>query len=445
MKRHNGHELESIADGLKKLSSRLSKYVNDLQSKDSELSVQMNRKAEEIKKVRAVSRTTREHITITRKQQIEDTNKAYDVILDRLDMHTSGQEQDFAKSNDKVNKTKEQVRSLIDRAQYVTKRGNMSEIRAFISSSPDPGSFSTHHPFSPSLPQFRDPGPRTSPITGTLVFEESSSHHIKSKSCPNTNEVKVIRTINADKPATEIRCVGSNQAWCSNYGYRSLTLLDNEEKKLKCTDLDFRVHGFVMSDKGGFIVCDLSKKCIKSVTSAGKVTTLFSTSPQEPLGICLNHKQQLVVCLGTSLAVYSASGRSKVVEFTHNRQGQPLFMWANRVVQNGNHDYCVVDRDANSVFAIDLQGDLRWTYTRGPGREGFEPCNVCCDKHQHVIIAAQYTNNNKVLLIDKDGQFIMYLMAKDSVQFPMGLSVADNGVLWVGEERSKKIHLIMYM
>ena len=62
-----------------------------------------------------------------------------------------------------------------------------------------------------------------------------------------------------------------------------------------------------------------------------------------------------------------------------------------------------------------------------------------------MIIAAQYTNNNKVLLIDKDGQFIMYLIAKNSVQFPRGLSVADNGVLWVGEEESKKIHLIKYM
>ena len=335
VKRHNGHELESLIDGLKRLGNQLSRYVKDLQSKDSELSVQMNRKAEEIKKVRAVSRTTREHIAITRKQQIEDTNKAYDVVLDRLDMHTSGQEQDFAKSNEKVNKTKEQVRSLIDRAQYVTKRGNMSEIRAFISSSPDPGSFSTHHPFSPSLPQFRYP-PRTSLITGTLMFEAD-----------------VIKTFNADQTATEIRSVGSTQAWFSHFYDRSLTLLDNEGKKLKCIDLDFRVHGFVMSDQGGFIVCDMPNQCIRSVTSAGKVTTLCSTSPHSPWGICLNHKRQLVVCLGKSLAVYSDDG-SEVVEFTHNRLGQaPLFSDAYRVAQNGNHDYCVADIDACSVLAID--------------------------------------------------------------------------------------------
>ena len=71
-----------------------------------------------------------------------------------------------------------------------------------------------------------------------------------------------------------------------------------------------------MSDNGGFIVCDMPNQCIISVTSAGQVTTLFSTSPHSPWGICLNHKQQLVVCLGTSLAVYSADGMSKVVEYT---------------------------------------------------------------------------------------------------------------------------------
>ena len=442
VKRHNGHELESVADGLKKLGSELSKYVKDLQSKDTELSAKRNRKAEDMQNMRANTKTTRQQIVMARQLQIEDINKAYDVILDRLDMHTSEQEKDFAKSNEEEDKTQEGVRSLIERAQYVTQRGNMSEIRAFISSSPDPDSFSTRHPFSPSLPQFRHPEPRPSPITGTLIFEELNPNPIKSNSGLKTNEVKVLRTFNAGETTTEIRCIGSTQSWCSHFVNKSLTLLDNQGKELKCINLDFNVQGFVMSDKGGFIVCDMPNQCIISVTSAGEVTTLCSTSPHSPWGICLNHKQQLVVCLGTSLAVYSADGRSKVVEFTQNRQGQPLFKNAYRVAQNGNHDYCVVDRDADTVLAIDAQGNLRWTYTGGPGREGFRPMNVCCDKHQHVIIADY---NNKVHLVDKDGLFIMHLMTKENVSCPWGLSVADDGVLWVGEQGSKKIHLIRYM
>ena len=176
-------------------------------------------------------------------------------------------------------------------------------------------------------------------------------------------EAGVIKTFNADQTATEIRSVGSTQVWCSHYDYKSLTLLDNQGKKLKFIDFDFKIQGFVISDQGGFIVCDSSNECIRSVTSAGKVTTLCSTRPREPWGICLNHKHQFVVCLGYSLAVYSADGRSKVVEFIHNRQGQPLFKHAYRVAQNGNHDYCVVDYYVISVIAIGVQGDLRWTYT----------------------------------------------------------------------------------
>ena len=67
---------------------------------------------------------------------------------------------------------------------------------------------------------------------------------------------------------------------------------------------------------------------------------------------------------------------------------------------------------------------------------------MCCDKNQHVIIADY---NDKVHLVDKDGQFVMFLMTKKNVLFPRGLSVADDGVLWVGEAESKKIHLIKYM
>ena len=223
VKRHNGHELESVADGLKRLGIELSKYVKDLQSKKSELSTQKNRKAEEMKRMRAVTKTTREHIEITRQQHID----AFDAMLDRLDMHTNDQEKDFAKSNEEVDKTQEGVMSLIERAQYVTQRGNMSEMRTFISSSPDPESFSTRHPFSPSLPQFRYPEPRTSPITGTLIFEELNPNPIKSNSGLKTNEVKVLRTFNAGETTTEIRCIGSTQSLCSHFANKSLTLLEN--------------------------------------------------------------------------------------------------------------------------------------------------------------------------------------------------------------------------
>ena len=102
-----------------------------------------------------------------------------------------------------------------------------------------------------------------------------------------------------------------------------------------------------------------------------------------------------------------------------------------------------MDSTAYSVLAIDVQGDLKSVYRGGPRWKGFNPMNVCCDKHQHVIIADYI--NNKVHLVNKDGQFILYLMTTKNVSCPMGLSVADDGVLWVGEDRSMKILLIKYI
>ena len=200
----------------------------------------------------------------------------------------------------------------------------------------------------------------------------------------------------------------------------------------------------MVSEERSLIVCDMNNKCLVIVTADGEETAKCSTSPYEPLGICLNHRQQPVVCSWESVIVYSSDLMSQVQEIKYEKNGGQLFVCAYRVFQNGNHDYCVVDNIANTVLAVDEDQTLRWTYHRGPDRNRFNPWNVCCDLQQNVIIAD--TVNNKVHLLDSDGYFIMYVMTKMNVSRPRGLGMGCDGALWVGEnEKSRRVHIVRCM
>ncbi|KAK3102047.1 hypothetical protein FSP39_008385 [Pinctada imbricata] len=290
-----------------------------------------------------------------------------------------------------------------------------------------------------------DPQLLTSPNIGALQLKDRTVKNVPLYP-PTPLDVKVIKTFTAGVrgTVTEMRAISSTKVWCSHKGDTLMMLYDINGQHIHSLSLDFKIQGFVINNIGNFIVCDLSNYSIKQVTADGYVSTLCSTSPWKPWGICLNHKQQPVVCIGESLVVYSSDCQTKLQEFKHDQHGKPLFVWPHIVAMNGETSYCVADPRGYKVVTIDVEGRLRWTYSGEPGQKRFKPYNICCDSFMHVLVAETY--HNKVHLLDEEGKFIMYITDNDSIQHPLGLVVSDDGYLWIGEDHVlKKVHVIKYL
>ncbi|KAK3102634.1 hypothetical protein FSP39_012779 [Pinctada imbricata] len=389
---------------------------------------------------------------------------------------------DISTSNSKLQSAHAKIQDTIKNARTKTEGQSFTDIDQFLN---EAEKLQTDTDISVSItlstPKFLAQANHTTPRIGTLHFEGRTVQNdpklltstnigalqLKDRAMrnvllhpPTPSDVKIIKTYTASVIAAEMRAISSTQVWCSRHYEKSLHLSDINGQQINSLSLDFSVQGFVINNIGNFIVCDRNNKSIKQVTADGHVSTLCSTSPRSPWGICLNHKQQPVVCMEESLVVYSPDCQTKLQVFTHDQDGKPLFVWSYRVAMNGDTDYCVADDSGHKVVTIDVEGRLRWMYSGGPGQEVegrlrwmysggpgqevFRPSNICCDSHMHVIVAD--SPNHKVHLLDKEGQFIMYITDNVSIQHPRGLAVSDDDTLWIGENNeSQKVHVIKYL
>ena len=167
----------------------------------------------------------------------------------------------------------------------------------------------------------------------------------------NLNMVSVTPVMERNVKANRALHTDQNHVWVYNYMYElylfnKLTLYDEHFVERKSIDLTDRLHDMALSASQDIIATDYNNKSLVKISPTGSFSTLCSTAPLNPRGICINNSQQIVVGLQggwgkppRKLVIYSACGSTVLQEIENDEDGKPLFRREIiQVKQNGKGD-----------------------------------------------------------------------------------------------------------
>ncbi|XP_062572148.1 uncharacterized protein LOC134234100 [Saccostrea cucullata] len=216
------------------------------------------------------------------------------------------------------------------------------------------------------------------------------------------------------------------------------------EKKYKC---NVTPNDLCVTDTGDVFFTDGGNNAISCLSSSGSVSTVISTDPVEPLGICQSVDGGLLVTLrdreSDRYKVESNSRRlvrhitvtgDVINEYEYQEDGQTrLFTDPYRVTQNSDRDICVVNHTSSAVGELVIMspsGRMKSIYQGQKLTETFKPGDVVCNSLCNILVIDVY--NNQIHLLSPDGEFLKFLLPSDNdVSRPVRLSFYKS-TLWVG-------------
>nr|XP_022337266.1 uncharacterized protein LOC111133296 isoform X3 [Crassostrea virginica] len=119
------------------------------------------------------------------------------------------------------------------------------------------------------------------------------------------------------------------------------------------------------------------------------------------------------------------------------------------ITENNNGDVLVSDFDRHAVVVTSGEGVHRFSYTGPPSGSGlFRPRGICTDVMSHILVSD--LNNDTVQMLDRDGQFLSYILTRQSPGInetpPWGLSYdVTSHVLLVGSRSYNTLHVYRYI
>ncbi|XP_078312224.1 uncharacterized protein LOC144618953 [Crassostrea virginica] len=132
---------------------------------------------------------------------------------------------------------------------------------------------------------------------------------------------------------------------------------------------------------------------------------------------------------------YDNTGKHKQTIPHNDNTPHTLYGLPRYITENNNGDVLVSDFDRRAVVVTSGEGVNRFSYTGPPsGSELFIPVGICTDVMSHILVSDHITGT--VQMLDRDGQFLSYLLTTQSPGIhgtPLGLSYdVTNHVLFVG-------------
>ena len=150
---------------------------------------------------------------------------------------------------------------------------------------------------------------------------------------------------------------------------------------------------------------------------------------------------------------------------SHNTQTIPhndytpriLYRKLTYITENNNGDVVVSDSSRYAVVVTSHEGIHRFSYTGPPSVPAlpipafndskFSPHGICTDVLPHILVCDSYTRT--VQMLDRDGQFLSYLLTKQTPgigYIPHSLRYdVNNHVLWVGSWDNNTVSLYRYI
>ena len=202
-----------------------------------------------------------------------------------------------------------------------------------------------------------------------------------------------------------------------------------------------------VTDNNEIFFTNLFDNSISHLSMLGSVSTVFSTDPMEPCGICPTMNGELLITLkDTGLNHYELNIRSRrlvrhvtlngdvVREYEYQEDGQTrLFTEPLRVTQNGNTDICVINWTSyttSELVILSCSGSLNSVYRGRDQTDQFDTSDVVCDSHFNIIL--NELKKSAIHLLSPEGKFMRYLLTENHVNDPFAMSLKGTQ-LWVGD------------
>ena len=225
-----------------------------------------------------------------------------------------------------------------------------------------------------------------------------------------------------------IACLEQGLAWVQANS-QTLNLVDRSGSVKDTINIDFALNHITVTSDGDLLLADSSSSSIKLFSRQKEISTLFKTI-WNPISLCCSLNNDIVVAFGANskVVIYSSSGQIK------DTLDHIKFRYAKKVAVNKvNQDIYICDCEKESykspgkVIAVGADGQLRYEYS-GQGDKKLTPADVCADQMGHILIIDY--NNERVHILDHEGQFIQYILT--SQYRPKTIDVDNDGFVWLG-------------
>nr|XP_022288007.1 uncharacterized protein LOC111100420 [Crassostrea virginica] len=145
---------------------------------------------------------------------------------------------------------------------------------------------------------------------------------------------------------------------------------------------------------------------------------------------------------------YDNTGEYKQTIPHNDNTPHTLYEWPWFITENNNGDVLVSDWDRRAVVVTSVEGVHRFSYTGPPSGSGlFYPRGICTDVMSHILVSD--FNTSTVQMLDRDGQFLSYVLTKqtprmDYIPWSLSYDVTTHAV-WVGSNNNNTMSVCRYI
>ncbi|XP_062600654.1 uncharacterized protein LOC134262296 [Saccostrea cucullata] len=241
------------------------------------------------------------------------------------------------------------------------------------------------------------------------------------------------------------------RVWCEDHCYIRELGSDNLEQVNRCGEIKHKYNikandMYVNHNNGDVNFTDYYHKSISCLSPSGSVSTVISTDPLIPGGICQSVDGGLLLTLlDEESDRYKLESQSRrlvrhitvtgdvIHEYEYQEDGQTrLFTSPVRVTQNRNTDICVVNRTSvatGELVIMSPSGHMKYVYRGQNQVDKFNPTDVVCDYLCNILVTD--VDNKQIHLLSPDGEFLKFLLTENEMNSPFRLSLYKS-LLWVG-------------
>eukprot|EP00105_Crassostrea_gigas_P005205 XP_011418717.1 PREDICTED: uncharacterized protein LOC105321926 [Crassostrea gigas] len=458
--KHKSHEMSELSDKIEELLKVIAKENERLQSFKHELESILDHTTKMVSSISSIYKQKKDEVTARGEewhkeiektvkklhQELDDMQKEHEALLKKQETEYKG----ILKNLDQINR----------RATSLQKSNDVKEMQTFIPMIEKQKTLSEFTQYSfPTFCEGKIDADYLQSYFGYVINKQVQENKISfTKKKLKVNEFTetkffeiptVISVLDTGFPAYGI----SNRLFDIAYTDDNKVWMGGNTKELKLFDLQGHLHRtvsityvgsfiYMLNKQVGYI--DENKRAVKIISNSNNDVTIFTTGDWNPRGITSTASGDLLVCLykdnQSKVVRYSSTG-GVLQEIQYDSLCQPIYSSPYYITENVNGDIIVTDWKKNSVIAVNRLGILRFSYSKE--KNIFFASAVVHDSFGHVIIADY--RGDKIHLLDRDGQFLRYIIPREGIKSPRALCIMGHGEMIVGEGWTGNAKKIKYL